>query len=164
MRKLLLLLFLIMIATFSSSPSLLVKDPSTWVEKPRYVSEFDVRFIVALDSEFYQPYGLFRDSSEFILRKIGHFIAYASLALLFFVNLWRLRLRYRLFFSWLLASLVGFADEINQHFIIGRDGRLMDVILNSSAAFTAVVVAAVFLLVKRSLENHKVKFDRRLSG
>lgn len=149
MRKILLFLFLFMIAVFSSSPSLLVKDPSTWIETPRYVSEFEISFLVTLDSDFYKPYGVFRDSSEFILRKIGHFIAYASLALLFCLNLARWKLRYRLFFSWLFASFVGFADEFNQYFIIGRDGRLMDVILNSSAAFVAVVIAGVVIFIKR---------------
>lgn len=52
--------------------------------------------------------------------------------------------------SWLITSSMGLIDEVNQYFIAGRDGRLLDVILNSSAAF-----AVILLLLTKNLINLK---------
>jgi VanZ family protein len=145
MKKLLLLYLLTMIALFSSSPNLTVGDPTSWIERPAYASKVDMSFLFNSDSEFYAPYSLFTDRTV-PSRKIGHIIVYACLALLFFVNFQRFRLPYRFLSAWVITTFVGLIDEINQYFIVGRDGRLMDVALNSFAALVILITLTLFII------------------
>jgi VanZ family protein len=148
MKRFLLLYLLIMIALFSSSPNLTVGDPTSWIERPVYASKVDMVIFFNSDSEFYEPYSLFTDRTV-PNRKIGHIIVYACLALLFFANFQHFRLPFRFLFAWVLTTLVGFCDEINQYFIVGRDGRIMDVALNSVAALVILITLALLIIKKR---------------
>ena len=87
------------------------------------------------------------------LRKTGHFIGYFTLSVLLFRS-WRAtfpRLSTRWCVQWatvafLSASLVSMLDEWHQSFLNSRTGTLSDVVLDSSAAFTAQI--AVFAILQ----------------
>ena len=88
-----------------------------------------------------------------VLRKTGHFIGYFTLSVLLFRS-WRAtfpRISTRWCVQWatvafLSASLVSMLDEWHQSFLNSRTGTLRDVVLDSSAAFTAQL--AVFALLQ----------------
>ena len=86
------------------------------------------------------------------LRKTGHFVGYFTLSVLLFRS-WRAtfpRLSTRWCLQWatvafLGASLVAMLDEWHQSSLASRTGTLTDVILDSSATFTAQIVLFAIL-------------------
>ncbi|RXJ02166.1 hypothetical protein DS745_07155 [Anaerobacillus alkaliphilus] len=57
---------------------------------------------------------------EFYARKAGHVLSIRLICLLFFLNYTKLKSSNRYFCSWLLKTIVGFGDELNQYFIAGQ--------------------------------------------
>ncbi len=145
MRKFILLGILILIAVLSCSPNLKALDPTTWINPPHY-GEIHFSFITNPEDRFYLPYTVVGKEAEFYLRKTGHVTVYALLCLVIFLNLNKFKMGYRLNFAWLLTTAVGIGDELNQYFIIGRDGRIMDVALNSTAGLFMLVLVVIFIL------------------
>ncbi|KOO50417.1 VanZ family protein [Priestia koreensis] len=128
-KRLLLLLFMLLaIFYFSHTPSLKVLDPSTWINPGS--SRDGVKFVDILrpGSEFYSPwdYGI---DAEFFVRKLAHFSFFGILACLFAWNL-----RYRYVVAWVLTTLYALSDEFHQAYTMGRDGRIMDVGIDSLGA------------------------------
>ncbi len=89
------------------------------------------------------------------IRKTGHFVGYFTLSCLLF-RAWKATLPVAGATQWvmrwatvsfLMTALVATLDEWHQTFIPSRTGTVRDVILDSSAAFTAQIV--IFLLLKR---------------
>ena len=85
------------------------------------------------------------------LRKTGHFVGYFILSLLLF-RAWRATLPSTRRWSarwaaiaFLMSAFVASMDEWHQTFLPSRTGTIHDVLLDSSAAFTAQVVIALFL-------------------
>ncbi|HEX3102803.1 MAG TPA: VanZ family protein [Terriglobales bacterium] len=93
-----------------------------------------------------------------ILRKTGHFVGYATLSLLLFRS-WRAtfpRLSTRWCLQWATLAFVGTAlvaalDELHQTFLPSRTGRFEDVVLDSTAALIAQIVA--FAILRRPGQN-----------
>ena len=91
-----------------------------------------------------------------LLRKTGHFVGYLTLSVLLFRS-WRAtfpRLSTRWSLQWatvayLSASLVAMLDEWHQSSLASRTGTLSDVVLDSSAAFTAQVALFAILQMQR---------------
>ncbi len=91
-----------------------------------------------------------------ILRKTGHVVAFALLAI-FFVLALRGKRKY-LLYGWLLATSYGAIDEWHQSFIPARDGRVIDVFVNSFGALLGVIFIFVMLrLAERMREKRQLR-------
>lgn len=128
LKRVLLVLLLLSISKFSHTPHLLVTDPSTWTNSSVWDHNATLWSILRPDSEFYTSYTYGFDL-EFILRKMAHLSFFGMLGLLFYWNL--KEQRYRYVKAWLCLAAFAFLDEVHQAFIIGRDGRIVDVMIDS---------------------------------
>lgn len=90
-------------------------------------------------------------SSDFLVRKLGHFSEYAALgffAFTFFLNIFvrnATNLKYKITFliSFVFSILYAASDEFHQTFVVGRDGNIKDVLIDSSGALLGIVVSSV---------------------
>ncbi|MEJ9304703.1 VanZ family protein [Priestia megaterium] len=144
LKRVLLILLLLAISKFSHTPHLLVTDPSTWTNSSVWDHNATLWSILHPSSEFYTSYTYGFDL-EFILRKIAHLSFFGMLGLLFYWNLKEQRHRYVK--AWLCLAAFAFLDEVHQAFIIGRDGRIVDVMIDS---FGAAVMLFVLYKVRKS--------------
>lgn len=91
----------------------------------------------------------FLNTIHFLIRKGAHFTEYAVLGLL-----WYRALNHRLrewglkpaLLAFLLSSIYAASDEFHQTFTMTRDGRVADVMIDSSGALAAII--AVWLYTK----------------
>ncbi|MBU8906500.1 VanZ family protein [Desertibacillus haloalkaliphilus] len=144
------------------TPQLLVTEPATWFHLPHYEGPFQLSFLFNADSPFYRFYSL-RVEEEFLLRKLGHVLSYATLTYLLYLNLSIKNLWVKLLVVWGAVTLFGFLDEINQTFIYSRDGRLLDVILNSTASLlTVVIISTVVMISKKKAVTKMIKNKRSI--
>ena len=98
-------------------------------------------------------------SNDLIIRKLGHFSEYMILGFFSFSYLSNLFVKssefkdYRktaitsLVFSVVYAS----SDEFHQTFVAGRDGNIIDVLIDSSGALVGIMIASImyFLIMKK---------------
>ena len=99
-------------------------------------------------------------SNDLIIRKLGHFSEYMILGFFSFSYLSNLFVKssefkdYRktaitsLVFSIVYAS----SDEFHQTFVAGRDGNIIDVLIDSSGALVGIMISSImyFLIMKNS--------------
>lgn len=91
-------------------------------------------------------------SSNFIIRKLGHFSEYALLGFFSFnylTNIFIQRvniemLRVTSLISLLFAVFYAISDEFHQTFVVGRDGNFKDVLIDSTGAFFGIIIANIF--------------------
>ena len=92
---------------------------------------------------------------SFLVRKAAHVTEYM---ILFFLIYWVLSLNFKFNKTKLVAFLVMAAyassDEIHQTFIIGREGSLRDVCIDSLGGLIGI---AVLIIINRYLRNRKKK-------
>ncbi|MDD9795177.1 VanZ family protein [Priestia megaterium] len=144
-KKIVVLLMMLGIAHFSHTPHLLITDPTTWQNSSVWNHDATLWSILKPGSDFYDTYSYGFDL-EFILRKLAHISFFGILALLFYWNLKEIRGRFLK--AWLLLAAFAFLDEIHQAFIIGRDGRIADVMIDSFGG-------ALFLFFLYNFRNKK---------
>lgn len=84
----------------------------------------------------------FLNTIHFLIRKGAHFTEYMVLGLLWYravnptLRNWRLK---SALWAFLLSSIYAAVDEFHQAFTMTRDGRVADVIIDSSGALAAVI-------------------------
>ncbi|MDG0030614.1 VanZ family protein [Priestia sp. Y58] len=144
LKRVLLFLLLLSISKFSHTPNLLVTDPSTWTNSSVWDNSATLWSVLHPGSEFYTSY-TYGFNLEFILRKIAHLSFFGILGLIFHWNL--KEQRYRYIKAWLCLAAFAFLDEVHQAFIIGRDGRIVDVMIDS---FGGAILLFLLYQVKRS--------------
>lgn len=159
MKRLLLLFVMICIFYLSNTPELRVIDPNTWFNEPSYEENVsDLSFIKEKESNFYSSYN--REdmlTTDFILHKVSHIIFYSLFTFLLHININIKKMKY--VFVWFLVVLFAFTDEMHQYFIIGRSGRLNDVILDSSASFLTLFFIFIITLWKNKKSEKRVKME-----
>lgn len=111
------------------------------------------------------------DLVNVVLRKIGHFVGYATLCLLFFravfmtapaLGLHRLYFRWLAICSVLFTAFVAAVDELHQTRLASRTGRFHDVILDTAGAvFVLLVLMAV--VRKRSSALRQMAADVKVT-
>ncbi|WP_110114798.1 VanZ family protein [Bacillus sp. CGMCC 1.16541] len=143
MKRILLVFLLLSIAHFSHTPHLKVTDPTSWFNESNWDHDSSVVEILAPDSEFYHAYE-YKFGAEFVLRKLAHITFFGLVGLLFLVNVKQNRFRYLKAFVY--TALFAFSDELHQAFVIGRDGRMWDVILDSVSGLAFLI--GYFMLTK----------------
>lgn len=142
------LIFLIF--NFSTTSHLLVLNPSTWFNSAEYSDKVHISDLKNLNSSFYWGYfengqNIYGLKLEFYMRKLAHIIMYATLSVAMYFNLFKYK--NKLFISVLLTACIAFVDEVNQYLLIGRSGRLMDVILDTSAATVTLIVLNIIIIL-----------------
>jgi len=128
LKRIFIILLLFSIAYFSHTPHLKVTDPTSWRNPPVWDHKATLWSILQPSSPFYTSYTYGLDL-EFILRKVAHISFFGLLALLIYWNFKKSSWRYVK--AWVLLACFAFLDELHQAFIIGRDGRIIDVAIDS---------------------------------
>ncbi|WP_280770712.1 VanZ family protein [Salipaludibacillus daqingensis] len=127
-----------------------------------YKNESSLIFLMDINSSFYSLYS-FQGNPALLTRKIGHFVLYGILASFIFVILSIKRWSLRRIIAIGTSSFIGLLDEIHQHFLINRSGRLLDVYINTvgSISFVLLTLLLYYLISKReSTKKHRNKsFD-----
>lgn len=106
----------------------------------------------AQDSSFFSPYSL--QNYPTFLRKLGHFVFYGLLAtiLFFFTPLKHLWLRGLAAVA--SSSLIGLLDELHQHLLLHRSGRLLDVYINTAGSvFFITLTIAIYTIAGRARKS-----------
>lgn len=93
--------------------------------------------------------GTFGEFANFVVRKCAHFIEYMILAV-FALNV--LRLYYKLKLAAIITMIFTFiyacSDEIHQLFVIGREGALRDVFIDTCGGIVLVAIRLIILRIK----------------
>ena len=90
------------------------------------------------------------------VRKLGHFSEYAILgffAFAYFSNIFRIgkekiQFKTTFFTSFLFCFSYAVSDEFHQTFVIGRDGNLIDVLLDSEGVLFGIIISIILFSVK----------------
>ena len=90
--------------------------------------------------------------ADYLVKKGGHMVGYALLALSFWYALeWRSDRRW---LAWLLAILYAITDELHQSYVPGRHPSIWDVVIfDNLGALISLWIAGVFVKQKRPDEK-----------
>lgn len=146
-KKILLICLIIGIFQMSNTPNLKVDTPSTWVNTTEYEKDLPIKKFFSLEGDFFYKYENVM-YLNFFLHKISHIFFFGLLAYLAYLNFNK---KYLL--SWLFVVFFATLDEIHQSFVVGRSGRALDILVDSTSAF--LVLFFVFLYKKRRTKNKK---------
>lgn len=161
MKKILLLFNVLFILYFSNTPELRVIEPSTWINPPDYETQVnDLSFLFDTKGLFYLPYQIDdTENLDFYSHKISHMVFYTLLTYLVFINL-RFKKLKRLT-TFIVVCLFSLTDEIHQYFIVGRSGRMVDVILDSSMSFLTILVITLIVFLRDNRKNKEEKMETK---
>lgn len=104
-------------------------------------------FFLDRNSSFYHFYSFTEDPPYLTPRKMGHFFAYGFLAAIIFLIIPIDRLWLRGVLASSSSSLIGFVDEVHQHFLLNRSGRILDVYINTVGSLISVLLLVVLCLL-----------------
>jgi hypothetical protein len=92
---------------------------------------------------------------HFSVRKAAHFTIYSLLGLSLFLTAYFLfrKLRVQMIAAFSVAVICAAADEINQHFIPGRDGNILDVFIDAMGAACGIAAGIIILSVISYVKN-----------
>ena len=103
-------------------------------------------------------------SNDLMIRKLGHFSEYMALGFFAFAylsNLFMKSYEYKDFkitvlLSNLFSILYAISDEFHQTFVEGRDGNIVDVLIDSSGALVGILVSSIvyFLIIKKIVKKY----------
>ena len=102
---------------------------------------------------------VFGDLANFVVRKCAHFIEYMILALLTF-NLVKLyfNIKQVVILTIVFVFLYACSDEIHQLFVLGREGAIRDVIIDTCGGIVLVLIKLGFYYTKNiRLKNKSEK-------
>lgn len=153
LKRIMFIILLLSIFQLSNTPNLRVSEPKTWFNSAQYEENLSVQKFFHKDGDFYRPYKNITNK-EFILHKISHILFFSILTILSYLNF---KNKNRLLYSWIFVVMYATTDEIHQAFIIGRSGRLMDIILDSTASLITILLILLITKTKKTkMEVHPV--------
>ena len=98
-------------------------------------------------------------SNDLIVRKMGHFSEYMILGFFSFSYLSNIfmkvnsHLNYKktVILSQIFSVVYASTDEFHQTFVVGRDGNVIDLLIDSSGALVGIIISSIiyFLIVKK---------------
>ena len=98
-------------------------------------------------------------SNDLIIRKLGHFSEYMTLGFFsfcylsnFFIgNNKKKYLKKTVILSFLFSVIYASTDEFHQTFVVGRDGNIVDVLIDSSGSLVGILLSSIvyFLVIKK---------------
>ncbi len=90
----------------------------------------------------------------FAVRKAAHFSEYALLGALWYI--WLRHKPKNLLLAFLAATGYAVTDEIHQLFVPGREGKIWDVLIDSSGGICGILAAFVLLCVLYCLRHREI--------
>ena len=107
--------------------------------------------------------GIFGSLANFVVRKCAHFLEYMILALLAF-NLFKLyfNIKQISFITIVFVFLYACSDEVHQLFVLGREGAIRDVIIDTCGGSLLVLIRSIIINIKSFDNKNKflTKFDK----
>ncbi len=98
-------------------------------------------------------------SNDLIVRKLGHFSEYMALGFFSFCylssflmkNNKKRDLKKTVILSLLFSIIYASSDEFHQSFVVGRDGNIIDVLIDSSGSLVGVLISSMiyFFVIKK---------------
>ena len=98
-------------------------------------------------------------SNDLIIRKLGHFSEYMTLGIIscsYLSNLFIENSKIKDFkktgiLSFLFSVIYALSDEFHQTFVPGRDGNIVDVLIDSSGSLVGVLISSMiyFFVIKK---------------
>lgn len=124
----LLIVWMVVIFKFSNQPAVVSDEKSKLVISLFNLIGFNINSV-------------FGELSDFLIRKTAHFLEYFILYVLIYnVVKEEFIIEKATFISILVVFLYACTDEFHQTFIIGREGRFIDVIIDTCGGVTAAFV------------------------
>lgn len=154
MKRILLIITVLTICYLSNTPELRVIEPATWFNTPEYEENVnDLSFVRETSNVFYTAYSKEELlQPDFLMHKLSHVLFYALFAYLLFINLTIRKFRYIL--TWLIVTIFAITDEIHQYFVVGRSGRLYDILLDSTSALIILLFVFGYQTWKKRSKKH----------
>ncbi len=109
-------------------------------------------FFLDTNSSFYDIYS-FREAPYLLLRKIGHFLLYGFITGIIFLVLPVQALWLKVSLALTSSTFIGLIDEVHQHFLINRGGRLLDVYINAAGSLVSVFILAITFTALKNLRS-----------
>lgn len=102
--------------------------------------------------------GIFGDLANFVVRKFAHFIEYMILALFAF-NALKLyfNLEHVSIITIVFVFLYACSDEIHQLFVLGREGAIRDVIIDTCGGILLVLMRLCIMYMKNLVIKNKIR-------
>lgn len=98
-------------------------------------------------------------SNDLIIRKLGHFSEYMTLGFFSFCYLSNFFIgnnkekdfKKTVILSFLFSVIYASTDEFHQTFVVGRDGNIVDVLIDSSGSLVGILLSSIvyFLVIKK---------------
>lgn len=98
-------------------------------------------------------------SNDLIIRKLGHFSEYMTLGFFsfsylsnFFIENSKIKdFKKTVILSFLFSVIYASTDEFHQTFVVGRDGNIVDVLIDSSGSLVGILLSSIvyFLVIKK---------------
>lgn len=128
-KWMLVVIWMAVIFSFSNDPAVVSDEKSGFVLKTLNTLGIDLN-------------SYFGELANFIVRKAGHFTEYFILYLLLFNALEdSYSLKQSLIISLVITFLYACSDEFHQIFIPGREGRFIDVLIDTSGGILALIIS-----------------------
>ena len=99
--------------------------------------------------------GIDAEVSELFIRKAGHFLEYFALGLLACFTAWQYSIPYKPYLSGGFCLLIASADELIQSFVPGRNGNIVDVLIDFAGAVCAILLVLLILFIKKRKKLQK---------
>ena len=97
----------------------------------------------------FEALGIDAEIGEVFVRKAGHFAEYFLLGLLACFAAWQHSLPKKPYLAAAFCSVIAAADETIQIFVDGRNGNILDVLLDSFGAVCAFLLILLILYIKK---------------
>lgn len=97
-----------------------------------------------------------------VIRKIAHFVLFASLGASWYNyirnnGISKFTPAFTAMLSWMLTIIYACVDEMHQLFVPGRSGEIRDILIDSAAGLTGIVIFATIYYFTRTKEHKAVR-------
>lgn len=108
---------------------------------------------------------LFGDNifTDFIVRKLAHFLEFTGLSLLFNIALYQTKKRKMLITATALTSLYAVSDEVHQLFVEGRSCQISDWVIDTAGALLGTVGFLILFAIAGRIIKNKNTIDRTVN-
>lgn len=101
--------------------------------------------------------------TDFIVRKLAHFLEFTGLCLLMNTALYQTRKRKSFLLATALTSLYAVTDEVHQLFVEGRACRAADWAIDTCGAIAGTIAFAVVFAILSKVIKRKNTIDRKIN-
>ena len=108
---------------------------------------------------------LFGDNifTDFIVRKLAHFLEFTGLSLLFNIALYQTKKRKMLITATALTSIYAVSDEVHQLFVEGRSCQISDWVIDTAGALLGTVGFLILFAIAGRIIKNKNNIDRTVN-